>query len=285
MQSLRFKRCFLTCCLSLSLSLMSNNAFTQNAANLTIRLATTTSTENSGLLSHLLPRFEMQSGYNIHVIAVGTGKALRMGRDGDVDVVLVHAPEAEQKFVADGYGDARHAVMYNDFIIVGPKDDPAGLNKTDSIEDAFQRLSNSRQLFVSRGDDSGTHKKELSIWRALAITPAKTTYREAGQSMGKVLQISAELDAYTLTDRGTWLAYKNKLPLKIVFEGDKLLHNPYGIIAVSGNKHPDINSTGAWALIEWIVSPTAQQLISSYRLHGQRLFTPSAGSISTVKFK
>lgn len=274
MQRFSFIYYLIACCFSL----MTSQVFANDSTGSTIRMATTTSTENSGLLTHLIPQFEAQSGYSIHVIAVGTGKALRMGRDGDVDVVLVHAPKSEEKFVAEGYGEKRYPVMYNDFVVVGPKDDPAGLKQAGSIKEAFQRLANSGQIFVSRGDDSGTNKKELSIWRTLAITPANKSYREAGQGMGKVLQISGELNAYTLTDRGTWLAYQDKSPLSIVFEGDKLLHNPYGIIAVNPKKHPGINHVGATALIEWIVSPTGQQIISSYRLHGKRLFTPAAVS-------
>ncbi|MBL4712897.1 MAG: substrate-binding domain-containing protein [Gammaproteobacteria bacterium] len=269
---------FISYFLIASLSLIVNNSFATETLHTTIRMATTTSTENSGLLAHLLPKFETESGYKIHVIAVGTGKALRMARDGDVDVVLVHAPAAEKKFVAKGYGDKRHAVMYNDFVVVGPKNDPAGLQKAHSIKDAFRRLADSEQIFISRGDDSGTHKKELTIWRSLALTPKNKNYREAGQGMGKVLQISGELNAYTLIDRGTWLAYKDKSPLTIVFEDDKLLFNPYGIIAVSKNKHSDINYLGAVTLIEWITSTTGQQLIGSYRLRGKQLFTPSAGS-------
>jgi len=275
---------FITGLLLTSLSLTSINIFAadspKDAINKTIRLATTTSTENSGLLAHLLPAFETASGYKILTIAVGTGKALRMGRDGDVDVVLVHAPEAEKKFIAEGNGVKRYPVMYNDFVVVGPEDDPADLKQAKSIQQAFHHLANSDQIFVSRGDDSGTNKKELSIWHKLALKPAKKNYREAGQAMGKVLLISGELEAYTLTDRGTWLAYEDKLPLRIVFEGDKLLHNPYGIIAVNPEKHPNTNHAGAMALINWIISPVAQHLISIYHLHGEQLFKPSV--VSTV---
>jgi len=276
MRRFSFVYYFIFCCFSL----IATQALASGNAKQTVHLATTTSTENSGLLTYLIPQFEMQSGYSVHSIAVGTGKALRMARDGDVDVVLVHAPEAEKEFVANGFGEKRYPVMYNDFVVVGPKDDPAGLKQADSIKEAFQRLANTDQIFVSRGDDSGTNKKELSIWRSLALTPARKNYREAGQGMGKVLQISGELNAYTLTDRGTWLAYQDKSPLNIVFEGDKLLFNPYGIIAVSLKKHPDVNHAGATALIKWITSPKGQQLISAYRLHGKQLFTPSV--VSTV---
>jgi tungstate transport system substrate-binding protein len=243
-----------------------------------IRLATTTSTENSGLLNHLLPIFRSASGYRVHVIAVGTGKALRMGKDGDVDVVLVHAPEAEAGFVDAGYGDRRHAVMYNDFVVVGPANDPAKINTAANITAAMEKIAAAQSLFISRGDDSGTHKKENQLWKTAGIKPDNSWHREAGQGMGKVIQIATELDAYTLTDRGTWLAYRDKSSLKIIFEGDEALHNPYGIIAVSAGRYPDINHTGALALIKWIRSKEAQQLISDYHIDGTRLFTPSANS-------
>lgn len=243
-----------------------------------IRLATTTSTENSGLLNHLLPVFHSASGYKVHVIAVGTGKALRMGQDGDVDVVLVHAPEAEAGFVDAGYGDRRHAVMYNDFVVVGPANDPANIHTAANVTAAMERLAATKSLFISRGDDSGTHKKEIQLWETAGINPDISWHREAGQGMGKVIQIATELDAYTLTDRGTWLAYSDKSSLKILFEGDEALHNPYGIIAVSTNRYPDINHTGALALIKWIRSKGAQQLIGDYRIGETRLFMPSAES-------
>lgn len=242
----------------------------------TLRLATTTSTENSGLLQDLLPYFERKTGYTVHVIAVGTGKALRMGRDGDVDVVLVHAPAAEQKFVDEGAGVKRVKVMYNDFVIVGPADDPASVSSSTSGIDAMSKIAKSKAIFISRGDDSGTNKKELSLWKDAGIKPQGDWYREAGQGMGKVLQMSGELSAYTLTDRGTWLAYQGKSPLKITYEGDPILFNPYGIIAVNPARYPDINSAGAEALIDWITSPDGQRMIGSYTVAGSLLFTPSA---------
>jgi tungstate transport system substrate-binding protein len=246
----------------------------------TVRLATTTSTENSGLLNYLLPRFTSATGYEVHVIAVGTGKALRMGRDGDVDVVLVHAPEAEQRFVDQGYGEQRLPVMFNDFVIVGPPADPAGLQQAASASDALKRIAQTNSAFVSRGDDSGTHKKELTIWRQARLSPAGTWYREAGQGMGKVLQMADELGAYTLTDRGTWLAYRDKSRLRIAYQGHEELHNPYAIIAVSAARYPDLNHQGATALIEWIRGPEGQQAIAAYRKSGEQLFTPSAGGLA-----
>jgi len=243
-----------------------------------LRMATTTSTDNSGLLKYLLPSFEKQSGYQVQIIAVGTGKALRMGRDGDVDVVLVHAPAAEQKFVDSGYGEKRYKVMYNDFVLVGPKNDPAKLKQTKTIADAMSNIATSQALFVSRGDDSGTHKKERNLWQTADVKPEGKWYREAGQGMGKVLQIAGELNAYTMTDRGTWLAYKNKSPLVVQFQGDENLFNPYGIIAVSPKRYPDTNYQGAMALIKWITSKPGQAMIHEFAIDGTQLFTPMADS-------
>jgi tungstate transport system substrate-binding protein len=243
-----------------------------------IRLATTTSTDNSGLLNVLLPRFTEETGYQVHVIAVGTGKALRMGRDGDVDLVLVHARSAEDKFVAEGYGEKRYGVMYNDFVIVGPQNDPAGVQGAKSAKSALLKIAGSKATFVSRGDDSGTHKKELNLWSKTGINPEGNWYREAGQGMGKVLQIAAEMDAYTLTDRGTWLAYQKKSSLQISFEGDPLLFNPYGIIAVNPKRHPDTNYSGAQVLIGWLISPPGQKMIGDFKIGNNVLFTPSANA-------
>jgi len=244
--------------------------------NKVLRLATTTSTENSGLLQVILPAFENNTGYEVHVIAVGTGKALRMGRDGDVDVVLVHAPTAEETFVEQGYGVNRRQVMYNDFILVGPQHDPARIRAMQDPVSALTKIAQHPALFVSRGDDSGTNKKELHLWDAAGIKPAGSWYRQAGQGMGKVLQMSGELGAYTLTDRGTWLAMRDKLPLAILAEGDPRLYNPYGIIAVNPKRYPDANYAGAMAMIQWITAKRGQRLIAHYRKHGEQLFTPMA---------
>ena len=245
-------------------------------SNKIIRMATTTSTENSGLLRYLLPKFSKATGYNVHVIAVGTGKALRMGQDGDVDVVLVHARPAEDKFVAAGYGEKRHDVMYNDFVILGPANDPAKVAEAKNTVDAMQRIAKHEAIFVSRGDDSGTNKKEIRLWKAAGLTPKGKWYREAGQGMGKVIQMANELNAYTLSDRGTWIAYSNKTQLKIAYQGDKVLFNPYGIIAVNPKRYPDVNHTGAQALIDWITANDGQKLIAQYKIAGFQLFTPSA---------
>ncbi|MBT8428792.1 MAG: substrate-binding domain-containing protein [Gammaproteobacteria bacterium] len=246
----------------------------------TIRLATTTSTENSGLLNELLPRFKAATGYDVHVIAVGTGKALRMGRDGDVDVVLVHAPRAEQQFVDEGYGEQRLPVMFNDFVVVGPHADPAGLAEADGMADALGRIAAGQNPFVSRGDESGTHKKEHSLWKQADITPGSAWYREAGQGMGKVLQMADEMNAYTLADRGTWLAYRDKSRLKVVYQGDQNLFNPYAIIEVNATRYPDLNHKGAKALITWIRGTEGQEAIAAFRKSGEQLFTPSAGILA-----
>jgi len=243
-----------------------------------IRLATTTSTDNSGLLAVLLPAFENKTGYRVHVIAVGTGKALRMGRDGDADVLLVHAPAAEIDFVKAGYGEKRLPVMYNDFVLVGPPSNPAGIKMDSSINQAMKQIADQQAIFISRGDNSGTHKKELGLWRADNIHPEGKWYREVGQGMGKVLQMAAELNAYTLTDRGTWLAYKSKSPLKILNQGDPQLYNPYHIIAVNPLRYSNVNYQGARALIDWITSDDGQSLIAQFTVNDTLLFKPSANA-------
>ena len=243
-----------------------------------LRLATTTSTANSGLMDFLLPRFTAETGLDVHLIAVGTGKALRLGREGDVDIVLVHARQAEDEFVADGYGVDRADVMYNDFIIVGPVSDPARVADSSSVSEVFSRIHSSGHPFVSRGDDSGTHKRELILWQSAGKTPGGSGYREVGQGMGKTLQIANEVDGYTMTDRGTWLAYQSKLDITLLFQDDPPLFNPYGIIAVNPARHFDVNYSGASKLIQWMVSPGAQKMIGEFKIKGQQLFVPSAGS-------
>ncbi len=251
-------------------------AATSQLENPVLRMATTTSTDNSGLLKVILPKFQQATGYEVQVIAVGTGKALKMGESGDVDVILVHARSAEDKFVAEGNGLKRHDVMYNDFILVGPDSDPAAIRGMDNTALALRKIAEAKSVFVSRGDDSGTHKKEKKLWKTAGIKPEGMWYREVGQGMGKVLQIAGQLDAYTMTDRGTWLAYKDKSRLRVVLEGDNGLFNPYGIIAVSAEKYPDINSAGAQALIDWITSKQGQRLIGEFKISGQQLFIPNA---------
>ncbi len=239
-----------------------------------VRMATTTSTENSGLFAVIQPVFEADLGIRVHVIAVGTGKALELGRRGDVDVVLVHARPAEIAFVAAGHGVARHEIMYNDFIIVGPAADPAGVRGLTDAAQALQKIAAANALFISRGDDSGTHKKELAIWKDTGRQPQGDWYRQVGQGMGKTLQIAGELQGYTLVDRGTWLAYSDNSPLELLVSGGEELKNPYGIIAVNPERFPDVNAVDAARLIDWFESEAAHELIAGYRVNGEQLFYP-----------
>jgi tungstate transport system substrate-binding protein len=239
-------------------------------------LATTTSTQDSGLLDVLLPVFEAQSGYVVKPIAVGTGEALAMGARGEADVLLVHAPEAEAGFMAAGHGVHRRAVMHNDFILVGPPEDPARLGGSRAILDALKRLVRLQVPFVSRGDRSGTHMLELGLWRQAGVTPTGAWYLEAGQGMGETLRIAAEKHAYTLTDRGTYLALQKSLHLTVVTEGDRSLANFYSVIEVNATRHPKVHTQGAKAFADFLVSSKAQQLIKTFGLErfGQPLFFP-----------
>ncbi len=242
-----------------------------------LRLATTTSTDNSGLLAYLLPPFEQRFEVKVDVIAVGTGRALRLGENGDVDVVLVHAPHAEKKFVQAGFGVDRHVVMANDFVLLGPLDDPAGVRGQADVGKVFRQLSTRKAVFVSRGDDSGTHKKERGLWQQAGISPARQTwYLEVGQGMGATLQIANDKQAYTLADRGTYVSYRQKLSLQVVHEGDPLYANPYGIIAVNPKRHAHVKYELAMKLIHWLTSEAGQHRIGSYRREGQVLFHPLA---------
>ncbi len=243
-----------------------------------IRLSTTTSTENSGLLKALLPTFERKFGVKVHVISVGTGKALELGKNGDVDVVLVHARSAEDKFVADGHGVNRRDVMYNDFILVGSQEDPLALRGSRDVISAFRKLGEGRARFISRGDNSGTDLMEKSYWKAAGIAPKGTWFVSAGLGMGEVLTMAGEMKAYTLSDRATYGTYRARIGLEILVQGDPKMYNPYGIIAVSPKKYPDINYEGAMKLIEWITSPGGQGLIAGFKAHGEQLFFPSTES-------
>lgn len=241
-----------------------------------LRLATTTSTANSGLLDYLLPMFEEKHNIRVDVLPVGTGQALRLGERGDVDAVLVHAPGAEKEFVDKGFGVNRRAVMYNDFVVAGPAAGTAEVKHAKSAADALRRIANANADFISRGDDSGTHKKELALWRGAGIEPAGGWYHDAGQGMGMVLQVASERRAYTLTDRGTYLSMKDKLELAILFEGDPALHNPYGIIAVSPARYPAARYAEAMLLIAWLTSPEGQMAIREFEVDGEALFHPLA---------
>lgn len=240
-----------------------------------VYLATTTSTENSGLIEYLLPSLEADTGYSYRVIAVGTGKALQMGRAGDVDILLVHARESEMQFVEEGYGVDRKEVMNNDFVVVGPNEDPARIVESSSARNAFERIGASTAMFVSRGDNSGTHKKELEIWQAANREPKGEWYREVGQGMGKTLQIASELDAYTITDRGTWIFAEEKSTLEILFQDDEMLFNQYSVIAINPDLH-DVNYGGAQAFTRWITSPKGQKRINEYKINGKNLFNANA---------
>lgn len=241
-----------------------------------LRMATTTSTEASGLLDVLNPAFEKKYNAQVDVIAVGTGKALKLGENGDVDIVFVHAPEAEEKFVEAGYGIDRTPVMHNDFVIIGPVDDPANVAATSSAAEALLAISESNATFVSRGDDSGTHKKEKQLWNEAGIEPGGDWYLAVGQGMGAVLQIADDKQAYALTDRGTYIAYKDKIDLKVISEGDKTLYNPYHIIAVNPERHPHVKYDLATDYIDFITGKEGQRIIRDYRMQGQQLFYPDA---------
>jgi tungstate transport system substrate-binding protein len=246
------------------------------SAEVRLKLATTTSTDNSGLLQVLLPPFEEMFDARVDVIAVGTGKALALGMNGDVDIVLVHARSAEDQFVKDGYGVNRRDVMYNDFIILGPADDPAGVKGMKNASAALKTISAKEVPFASRGDDSGTHKREKSLWDEIGMAPAGDWYMETGQGMGTTLQVADEKQAYTIADRGTYLAYKDKISLGILVEGDtKRLANPYGVIAVNPAKHAHANYVYAMALIGWLTSVEGQKIIGEYKRFGELLFYPT----------
>ncbi|MFP4057302.1 MAG: substrate-binding domain-containing protein [Candidatus Brocadiia bacterium] len=242
-----------------------------------LRLATTTSTENSGLLEVLLPPFEEEHGIRVDVIAVGTGKALRLAENGDVDAVLVHAPEREERFVAAGHGVDRRRVMHNDFVILGPSSDPAKVAAAGGdAAKALAAIAAAGAPFVSRGDDSGTHIKERSLWRAAGIEPQGEGYMEAGQGMGATLTIADEKRAYTLADRGTFVAFRGHIDLVALCQGDPRLHNPYSIIAVNPQRHPSVDYAAATKLADFLVSPRGQRLIAGYRRDGEQLFVPHA---------
>jgi len=248
---------------------LSSTALAENL----LRLATTTSTDNSGLLRAILPQFERQQGMRVQVIAVGTGKALKLAENGDVDVVLVHDRQAEEAFVAAGYGVNRRDVMYNDFVIVGPASDPAALRGGREVLEAFRQIAARQARFVSRGDDSGTERMERSYWQQLGIaTKGAPWYVSAGLGMGEVLTMAGEMQAYTLTDRATFASYKTRTGLAILVQGDPRLFNPYGVIAVNPKRYPEIHFAGAMALIEWLSSAAGRSAISAFRPNGEQLF-------------
>ncbi len=241
-----------------------------------IRLSTTTSTENSGLLAYLLPAFEAKTGEKVHVIAVGSGKALELAKNGDVDVTLVHARQAEDKFVSDGHGVDRRDVMFNDFVVVCPSSDPAKIKGTRDVLAAFRAVATSPVKFISRGDNSGTEVMEQSYWKAAGVKPPTANYLAAGMGMGEVLTMARELQACTLSDRATYVAYRARTGLAIMTEGDTRMFNPYGVIVVNPARHPGINHAGGRKLAQWLVSPEGQAKIAAFRFEGQQLFFPTA---------
>jgi tungstate transport system substrate-binding protein len=257
--------------------LLSGVAHAQDGARESfITLSSTTSTEDSGLFGHILPLFRAASGLDVHVVAVGTGQALALGMRGDADALLVHDRAGEDKFVAQGYGIDRRDVMYNDFVIVGPKSDPAGIRGLKDAREAFRRIAASRAIFASRGDDSGTNRMELRLWQSAGIEPDKRAawYRDLGQGMGPTLNIAASLEAYTLTDRATWANFKNRQNLEILTDGDTALFNPYGSILVNPAKWPHVKAAAARTWHEWLTSKAGLDAITSYRIGGEQLFFP-----------
>jgi tungstate transport system substrate-binding protein len=267
------KRLFALICLMAFTTLITAVA----SAETRLRMSTTTSTENSGLLKVLLPPFEKANNCKVDVISVGTGKALKLGENGDVDVVLVHSRPAEDKFVADGFGVDRRDVMYNDYVLVGPKDDPAKVKEAKTAIEAFKRIAEAKAEFISRGDDSGTDKQEKALWKEAGIKPDGAWYVQAGQGMGAVLQMAFDKKGYTLSDRGTFGAYGGKIDLVILLEGDKALFNPYGVIAVNPKKHPTVNYELTKKFIDYLTGPDGQKTISEFQVNGKQLFFPDAG--------
>ena len=253
------------------------------AAEKFIIVASTTSTKNSGLFDHILPLFEKKTGIQVRVVAVGTGQAIRLARNGDADVLFVHHRPSEEKFVADGFGVQRFGVMYNDFVIAGPKDDPARIAGMRDAAKALKKIAGARAPFVSRGDDSGTHKKELALWRAAGVDTARasgTWYRETGSGMGATLNTASAMQGYALADRGTWLSFKNRAGLRVLVEGDTRLFNPYGVILVNPKRHPHVKADLGREFIAWLISPEGQAAIGAFRVNGQVLFKPNATAVT-----
>ncbi len=250
------------------------------------RLAVTTTFENSGLSDVILPQMRRDLGITIHALIGGTGQALRWGEAGNVDGLLVHSAEAEKKFVSSGFGVNRRKIMYNKFVIIGPHGDPAGIASVDTINDAFRKIKRSRSLFISRGDDSGTHRRELKIWQASGYDVSKFTpswYRETGSSQGATLNTASGLNGYALTDQATWLNFSNKGELIELFSRGPLLRNQYAFVSVNPNRHPSVNYADAMRIEDWLASPHAQKLIGDYHINGKRMFIPNAQTGSSKK--
>ena len=253
------------------------------AAERFITVASTTSTKNSGLFDHILPLFEKKTGIQVRVVAVGTGQAIRLARNGDADVLLVHHRPSEEAFVADGFGVRRYAVMYNDFVIAGPMSDPARIAGMTDAAAALKKIAGARAPFVSRGDDSGTHKKELALWRAAGVDTARasgTWYRETGSGMGATLNTASAMQGYALADRGTWLSFRNRAGMRVLVEGDERLFNPYGVILVNPKRHPHVKADLGQAFIAWLISTEGQAAIGAFRINGEVLFKPNAMAVT-----
>jgi tungstate transport system substrate-binding protein len=250
------------------------------AQDKSIVVSSTTSTQDSGLFGHILPIFKAKTGIDVKVVSQGTGQALDTGRRGDADVVFVHARPQEEKFVADGFGVKRYPVMYNDFILIGPKSDPAGIKGSKDITTALKTIKEKASPFISRGDKSGTHSAELALWKIAGIDVAGADkgpwYKEIGQGMGAALNTASASNAYVLADRGTWLSFKNRGDLEIIVEGDKRLFNQYGVILVNPEKHPAVKKELGQQFIDWLVSPGGQKAITDYKINGEQLFYPNA---------
>jgi tungstate transport system substrate-binding protein len=249
------------------------------AQDRTITVASTTSTEQSGLFGHILPIFARESGITVRVVALGTGQALDVGRRGDADVVFVHDRAAEERFVAEGFGGPRQHVMFNDFVVVGPAADPARVAGLRDVNEALRRIAAARAPFVSRGDRSGTHAAELRLWQQAGVDPVPGRgqwYREVGQGMGPALNTAAAQGAYILADRGTWLSFRNRQDLRIVVEGDTRLFNQYGVMVVNPQRHPHVKAADGQRFVDWLVSPAGQDAIAGYRINGEQLFFPNA---------
>jgi tungstate transport system substrate-binding protein len=247
----------------------------------TIMVASTTSTENSGLFDYIFPMFREKTGIEVRAVAVGTGQAIRMARRGDADVLFVHDRASEEAFVAGGFGLARYEVMYNDFIVVGPRQDPAKIRGLKDVAAALQQIAKAKAPFTSRGDDSGTHKAELRLWKASGLDPRPASgswYLETGQGQGSTLNVASGMGAYMFVDRGTWISFKNRGDLEMLVEGDPLLFNQYGVIVVNPKKHPHVKAKAGQAFVDWLVSPEGQKAIGDFRIEGQPLFTPNAKS-------
>lgn len=261
------------------LTFLASSGASASAQEQSIVVASTTSTRDSGLFDHILPLFTTRTGIEVRVVAQGTGQALDAGRRGDADVVFVHAREQEEKFVEQGFGVKRFDVMYNDFVLIGPKGDPAGIKGSPDIALALTSIQRKKAAFVSRGDKSGTHIAELGLWKAAGVDIAAVRepwYKEIGQGMGAALNTASAMDAYVLSDRATWLAFKNRGELEIVVEGDKRLFNQYGVILVNPARHPSVKAEPGQRFIDWLISPEGQQAIGEYNIDGQQLFFPNA---------